>query len=413
MIETTLAAPTKNTIITGDFNFPTINWERQISNTCPRHPASRFLDIIKDSLASQHVKSPTRHREGQNSTLIDLVISSVDTTIDEVEHRPGLGKSDHDILLFKVGYKKNANTTPKLPKYQYQRADFHAMKEEMSTCNLTEEITNQDVNQAWTTIKNKLHHLRDKYVPKTRVHFSNGKKTKPLWMNKDALGKVRAKHKSYRRYLSTREGIANRQFERQIAKECKNNPKAFWSYYKSKTKTPQGIPDLINSEGQKISGDTDRANLDDWKIAIVVPIHKKGDKHKPSNYRPISLTCICCKILESIIRDHMWKHLKTNNLLTEDQHGFTEKKSCVTNLLESMESWLSAIDAGNSVDVVFLDYAKAFDSVPHKRLLLKLRSYGIDEDLLGWIKSFLSNRTQMVQIGQGHSEPKEVMSGVL
>jgi hypothetical protein len=115
---------------------------------------------------------------------------------------------------------------------------------------------------------------------------------------------------------------------------------------------------------------------EDWKRANVAPIFKKGHKADPGNYRPVSLTSVCCKLLESVIRDKMMQYLLNNNLISENQHGFMNNKSCCTNLLEFLERATKAVDDGEPFDVVFLDFAKAFDKVPRERLLAKLKGHG-------------------------------------
>jgi len=102
----------------------------------------------------------------------------------------------------------------------------------------------------------------------------------------------------------------------------------------------------------------------DWKDANVTPLHKKGSKDKPENYRPVSLTSIVGKMLESIIKDHITEHLDRFNLIESSQHGFTKGKSCLTNLLDFFEEVTRELDHGNCVDLVYLDFAKAFGKVP-------------------------------------------------
>ena len=150
----------------------------------------------------------------------------------------------------------------------------------------------------------------------------------------------------------------------------------------------------------------------DWKEAHVTPIFKKGDRKLATNYRPVSLTSIVCKLLETLIKNHIMVHLRRNNLLDEHQHGFVPKKGCNTNLLESLENWLNHLENGKSVDVFYLDYAKAFDRVPHERLLSKIESYGVTQETQGWIRSFLSGRTQLVKLAGSSSGTKEILSGV-
>ena len=96
-------------------------------------------------------------------------------------------------------------------------------------------------------------------------------------------------------------------------------------------------------------------------------------------------------------------HLKRNNLLSDDQHGFRAGRSCVTQLLEIMDLWTTMLDEGGSLDVVYLDFRKAFDSVPHQRLLNKVQAYGIDGRVLEWIRCFLTDRKQRVIMVIGDS----------
>ena len=134
----------------------------------------------------------------------------------------------------------------------------------------------------------------------------------------------------------------------------------------------------------------------DWKTANVTPIFKKGSKGDPGNYRPVSLTSVCCKIMESILRDAITEHLDLNKLINPSQHGFTKGRSCATNLLEFLEKVTKVVDEGKPLDVIFLDFAKAFDKVPTKRLLKKLYAHGVRGKLLKWIADWLTNRTQRV-----------------
>jgi Reverse transcriptase (RNA-dependent DNA polymerase) len=112
----------------------------------------------------------------------------------------------------------------------------------------------------------------------------------------------------------------------------------------------------------------------DWKKAIVTPIFKKGKRTEPGNYRPVSLTSVPCKVLEAIIKDNVMSHLLANSLLKDSQHGFMPNRSCSTNLIEFMDKVTSNIDKERPVDIFYLDFSKAFDSVPHERLMIKLEA---------------------------------------
>jgi len=149
-----------------------------------------------------------------------------------------------------------------------------------------------------------------------------------------------------------------------------------------------------------------------WKQAFVTPIHKKGERCMAENYRPISLTSTIGKILESIIRDQIYQHLTANDLLAHNQHGFTSGRSCTTQLLHAMDYWTSSLDNNIPVDILYLDFRKAFDTVPHCRLFTKLEAYGICGKLLDWIKTYLTNRHQKVVLNGASSEWSRVYSGV-
>jgi len=104
-------------------------------------------------------------------------------------------------------------------------------------------------------------------------------------------------------------------------------------------------------------------------MAHIVPNCKKGSKSDPANYRPVSPTSVACKLLNSIITDKITKFLIDNEMISSHQHGFVARRSCLTNLLETLEKWTKTLDEGYGIDVLYLDYRKVFDSVPHRRLL--------------------------------------------
>ena len=115
-----------------------------------------------------------------------------------------------------------------------------------------------------------------------------------------------------------------------------------------------------------------------WLEANVTPIFKKGNKMLPENYRPVSLTSVPCKIMEKLVKKAIVNHLEANDLISKHQHGFVNKKSCVTNLLECLDYSTKTISEKNFMDIILLDFAKAFDKVPHRGLLKKIENYGIN-----------------------------------
>ena len=150
----------------------------------------------------------------------------------------------------------------------------------------------------------------------------------------------------------------------------------------------------------------------DWRMAFITGIFKKGSRHLPENYRPISLTCILCKIMERFVRDNVVTHLFEKGLLSKKQYGFISGRSTLTQLLYYFDECLQKIANGNVVDSIYLDFAKAFDTVPHRRLIGKLESYGIRGDTLNWIKGFLQDRTQQVVVNGSTSGVAPVISGI-
>lgn len=150
----------------------------------------------------------------------------------------------------------------------------------------------------------------------------------------------------------------------------------------------------------------------DWRQANITPVYKKGERFKASNYRPVSLTCICSKILEHIVVSNMMKHFDKNNILSDCQHGFRPKRSCETQLISLTEELHQNLENKEQVDMVVLDFSKAFDKVPHKRLLSKLWNYGVRGNTHGWIQSFLVDRTQRVVVDGEASDWVHVESGV-
>ncbi len=150
----------------------------------------------------------------------------------------------------------------------------------------------------------------------------------------------------------------------------------------------------------------------DWLIADVCPIFKKDSPNDPANYRPVSLGSKCCQGAEEIIKIAMTRYFTRFNLFSDVQHGFLAGRSTVSQLLECIEDWSAALRDQKFVDIIYLDFAKAFDTVSHTKLLFKMAKYGIGGKLLVWIKSFLSGRKQRVVIENTYSSYLEVTSGV-
>ena len=148
------------------------------------------------------------------------------------------------------------------------------------------------------------------------------------------------------------------------------------------------------------------------KIGKITPIYKGGDKRRRKNYRPVSLTSHIIKLVERVIAKRIVHHLESENLYNDGQHGFRRGRSCLTQLVQHYQSILEWLSQGKDVDVMYLDFSKAFDKVDHNILLKKLKSIGISDQLCVWISSFLKDRKQFVAVEGAISSESSVISGV-
>jgi len=151
---------------------------------------------------------------------------------------------------------------------------------------------------------------------------------------------------------------------------------------------------------------------DMWRRAIVTPVCKSGAAYDVFNYRPISLICVFCKVMERVIVSEMFDYLQQKSLINKHQHGFLSRRSATTNLLETFDDWSLAINDRAFVITAYIDFSKAFDVVSHNKLLQKLAAYGIAGNLLSWIKNFLCSRSQMTRVGHSYSNVAYLCSGV-
>jgi hypothetical protein len=394
------------------------------------------------------------------------------------------------------------------------------MKQELSTIDWEEKLSTQDENKQWKFFKDTVLCIQDKYTPKRKPRAATDRKGKTN-IDLNTLKVIRKKHRCWSRFIETRDGERYKEYcklrnkvksltrkavknkEIEIAKDVKNNPKKFWQYTKSKTKTRIGISDLIMNKENGVetltNNDKDKANTlsdffssvfttettdnypsledinisynmgtlvideekvkkrlhelniskspgpdglhprilhdlyeelgkpiaiifknsmenknipNEWREGCITALFKKGSRKMASNYRPVSLTCILCKVLEKFIRDHIVNHMKKNTLFSPKQFGFISGRSTSLQLLYVLERWTKILDEGGSLDCIYLDFMKAFDKVPHQRLLYKLQRYGISPEITSWIQSFLLNRKQRVRVMNSYSEWAPVTSGI-
>ena len=198
------------------------------------------------------------------------------------------------------------------------------------------------------------------------------------------------------------------------------------SYIKSLDTNKASGPDLISARMLKCTADSIAPSLtklfnisinlgrfpESWKTSSVVPIPKSSNHKEASNYRPISLLPVVSKILERHFHQHITSYLSEANPLSNKQWGFQAGKSTVTALLSVTHEWFKILESGQEVGSIFFDLRKAFDSVPHRLLLDKVQSCGLDPCTLSWIRSYLTDRKQHVVVGGDSSPDTPVLSGV-
>ena len=149
----------------------------------------------------------------------------------------------------------------------------------------------------------------------------------------------------------------------------------------------------------------------DWKKAIVVPIHKGGDRSLVHNYRPVSLTSVVCKQTEHVIAGYIRQVWEGRDWLYEEQHGFRPAHSCESQIITVCQDIKGTPDEATRLEALIRDFSKAFDLVLHDRLLKKIAALGVDSRVVIWIREFLIGRAQRVRVERHYSEEVRVTSG--
>ena len=153
-------------------------------------------------------------------------------------------------------------------------------------------------------------------------------------------------------------------------------------------------------------------SLCDWKIAKVFPLHKGNSKTNPNNYRPISILSSISKVIKRLVYNQLCSYLTENKLLNKYQSGFRSLHSTATALLDATNQWYFNIDNGLVTSVIFLDLAKAFDTIDHNILLEKLRLCGVNDNSIPWFRAYLTGRQQRCQVNGFLSKGKPISCGV-
>eukprot|EP00794_Sanderia_malayensis_P001171 gene1171-540_t len=306
------------------------------------------------------------------------------------------------------------------------------MNEELASHSWEEELNHMNIEESWNLLESRILEAVKRNIPRSKTNLKQNRK--PIWMNSGGKTsgekqKANVLNEFFSSVFSREDTSSIPDFpQHEIAEEMKSLKvtgemvlKKLKKLNPNKSGGMDGISPrvLLECAESILTPVTALMNktLEEgvlpqrWKDAEVTPTYKKGKKSIPGNYRPVSLTSVLCKMTESIIRDHIMDYLFNNKLLTDCQHGFVRRRSCITQLLECLDVWTEILDSGGNVDVLYMDYAKAFDKVAHIRLLKKLQGYGPTKQILDWIRSFLDGRRQRVKMNGEVSRWADVLSG--
>lgn len=498
-----------NYILVGDFNFRGINWK---NDTASNNTDFTFLQCTKDNYLQQMIHSPTRDKY-----INDLLLTTDDSIIHDIQLQNGLGNSDHKIIEVQIQPYLPTTATASRKVFLYSRGDYIMMQQHANSLNWTNLLgKDTSLESKWDSFCLEYEKLVNTYVPSKMVR--PGVPMKAPWLSHNRVKKSRSSKRAakikfkisnlHADQMLVDQADANHKqsiitakykYEESIAAQCYKNPRRFYNYARTSTKPKSNIDCLVYNNNV-ITNDTEKAELlntffasvmtkepdtlpmycnivtppsllsrttiteeeiillmlklnphkaigpdnihphilheipalakplliifqqslssgilpNTWRQANICAVFKKGRRTDPNNYRPISLTSQVVKIMERIILSRIIKHCKQHSLISDVQHGFMSGSSCLTNLLECLNNWTSSVDSlpCQQTDVIYTDFSKAFDSVPHQRLLLKLYRYGIRGQILDWIKSFLTNRHQRVVANSSVSSFNKVISGV-
>jgi hypothetical protein len=498
-----------NKLIFGDFNAPHINWEL---GSCPSAPSfdSLLLNYAEENFLRQIVSNPTRYRNMQLPSRLDLALVKFDQNYTEPVRLAPIGRSDHVVVSFRLLDFNVPRSDLRRVRKMYSRTDKITLNERAR--NLNWPTGSESVDDQWELIKNHIKELEAEFIPIKTFKPNNNQP----WFNAGAKRRIRNRNllwntyisnrtaENYQRYKAARNNTHSyirskkADYEDRLVRNIKHDKKKYFAYIRSHRKNCDHIGSLKNSNGTLTASDVEAAGLlakqfgsvfkqdnlndappfalrtlqimddiivteeevrshlsklkpskspgpdeihpamikllndslvpsitslfnkslstgripGDWKLATITPLPKKGNKQEPANYRPVSLTSVLCKVLETIVRNRILTFLEREKLLNLTQHGFSSGRSCLTNLLTFMENLSKRIDEGDEIEAVYLDLSKAFDTVNHRLLLRKLESYGFSASTVTWVAGFLQERSLKVRVRNALSESISISSGV-
>ena len=453
----------------GDFNFH-IDWNKKQGK---KPSKDLFLECMDENFLTQHVVEPTREKN-----ILDLVVSTEENMIEDVQVGERFGSSDHQLIRFTIASEHEIEEIKHKKRFNYYRADVDKVRNKIKEKNLKQRLADLGVQDKWKKFASCMKEVVEETVPKYKRNTE-----KCPWVNKDVIKTRKSKYKAWKKmqtnlksdpnifgtnagrhteetrikYVEKR-NLANKSkrkaikdYETKLSQNIKRDSKSFYNYMKSKQKRNTKIGPLKNNQDIMVTDNKETAEMlnkyfgsvltqeetknipepmllfagnqeqmintvditeeivvkmlkslkedktprvdemhpkflkevrneigaiiaeffiesiktgeipKDWRDAIVTPLFKKGSRSDTSNYRPVSLKCNVCKVLEKIIKMNMVEHLMENEIIKSSQHGFMKGRSCRSNLLDFFEEVYENVDSENSVDIIYLDFAKAFD----------------------------------------------------
>ena len=505
----------KELIIVGDFNLPTIDWRSDYFEGYIRPIDRQFLDVFMLLGLTQWIKEPTFVVSGN---ILDLILTSAEDRVSDVAVLPPLPHCGHSPVMCGYSFRGPLRGNSFHGEVrQWHRGKYNLIARALSQVDWALEFSYSSVNDNFQFLQSRVISLVDRYVPARQSRCDPPWSLRPprelitrraaAWQaykvirreegrNSDAaldsLQIFQGLNWEYRNYSF----LSRRSYEAELLNRT-DNRKLFHSYIRNKKvgrpavgplRLPDGrrviepvemcevfvtsfagvfIPGIPQDpapfqsfEGRMVDIEVTReavaavlSGLDPtssagpdglhphllkacaevlsvplqmifikslrtgilpamWKQSSVVPLFKKASHADPRNYRPVSLTSVCCKAMEKLVAAQLRDFLESNGLLSSCQYGFRANRSTEDQLLLTYDDVGSWVDRGYIVDEALLDFSNAFDVVNHVLLLTMLRSIGIGDRLLEWIHAFLTNRFMSVRIDGANSRPVEVLSGV-
>ncbi|KAF2355284.1 Reverse transcriptase domain [Trinorchestia longiramus] len=391
----------------------------------------------------QHVNEPTR---GNN--IHDIVMTTTDHSINGLEVTDKI--SDHQMIDFSLEVQDPNTRTQHKQVLDYRQVNFELIKEELSSHKYEVLMSNKNTEECYMVLKEKIAPVAEHHLPRKLVRPTNN----PPWFSHEIKHLINARQHSYRRlkryqtephlrehihaYRAVNRTIKSTKRNKGItvAAQAKTNRKSFYKHENDKQLKTDTIRPLIDSEGSTQTKNKSKSKiLTTYFISVFIHEHlteipqpqasnpeeilsdgiftvEEGNQQIPNNYRPISLTSVISKTREILPKVRIIKQLNDQNLIIDRQHGFRKKRSCLTNLFDFFGEVNYTYYRTKAVDLVYLDFQKAFDKVPHERLMAKVEAHGIRENYSRWIQNWLTGRTQRVVILDETSDSTLLTSGV-